>query len=72
MNRLITFEFAEINNCLSQEKNLSKALENLIREYGRFQKDWDKWKDKDYESAQDSFPNSPRAKKEDENIDFEH
>ena len=71
MERLTTFEFAEINNCLSQEKNLFKALEILIREYGRFQRDWDKWKERDYDPERDGVRNSIREKQEDIDIDFE-
>lgn len=71
MERLRTFEFAEINNCLSQEKNLFKALEILVREYGRFQRDWDKWKKGDYDPERDGVRNSIREKQEDVDIDFE-
>ena len=71
MERLSTFEFVEINNRLSKEKNLFKALESLIREYGRFQKDWDKWKERDYDPERDGVRNSLHEKKEDVNIDFE-
>ena len=49
MERLKTFEFAELNEILATEQNLFKAVEVLVRKYGWTQKDMDKWKVRDYD-----------------------
>ena len=50
MERLKTFEFAELSECLAVEKNLFKALERLVSKYGWAQIDRDKWRERDYDS----------------------
>ena len=50
MERLKTFEFAELSECLAVEKNLFKALERLVSKYGWAQIDMDKWRAPDYDS----------------------
>ena len=71
MERLKTFEFAELDRCLLLERNLFKALEAIIREYGRFSRDWDKWKYQDYDPERDGDRNNHLGQEEDVNIDFD-
>ena len=46
MERLKTFEIAELNEILTKEQNLSKVLE--ILEYNWSHREMDKWRDHDY------------------------
>jgi len=67
MERLKSFEFTEINEILQKERNLFKALENLVRKYGWTQKDMDKWRIRDYDPELDG----ERDGRSDINIDSE-
>lgn len=67
MERLKTFEFAELNEIIKGEKNLSKAVEILVRKYGWAQRDLDKWRERDYDPERDG----ERDGRSDINIDFE-
>ena len=67
MERLKTFEFTEVNEILQKERNLFKALENLVRKYGWTQKDMDKSRIRDYDPELDG----ERDRRDDINIDSE-
>ena len=71
MERLKSFEFAELSECLAIEKNLFKALELLVRKYGWMLKDRDKWRWRYYDSELDGSRDSKLDREMDINIDLE-
>ena len=48
MERLKTFELAELNEAIAKEQNLSNVLKILVQKYEWSPKDMDKWRNHDY------------------------
>ena len=67
----MTYEFAELNECLAEESNLYKALKLLVRKFGRTGRNMDRWRGRDYDPELDGNRDSKLDREMDINIDLE-